>query len=288
MYDVKGLKFKHLYLKKIFSTYIIACIIFLSGCGSDSGSSGSATSTAVESASSPTQIPSGAIIAANPTLTLTADLNNGGTVTATYLNTSSGSAYPASVAGGTVQVKMEVVGGKITLSFTADTKTIEWGMSQFLDRGGDGLTDEFTIDATIDGIAQASSIGQFVGGAKPTNENVSESERLTQNNISRSPTEAEFQKYLVGFAIGYTDGNDRGVISFLDSSRFMDAEDGSGTYTYTKMGPNMGKIVGESGSYPVNVSLSFDNFYEGTWSDSDGGGTFEVWAGTENLVNFFN
>ena len=63
------------------------------------------------------------------------------------------------------------------MEFTADTKTIEWGMSQFLDRGGDGITDEFTIDATIDGIAQASSIGQFVGGAKPTNENVSESER---------------------------------------------------------------------------------------------------------------
>jgi hypothetical protein len=266
---------------------------FLFGCGSDSGSSGSATSAVLQSASSPTQIPSGAIIAANPTLTLTTDLNNGGTVTATYSNTSSGSAYPASVAGGTVQVKMEVIGGKITLSFTADAKTIEWGMSQFLDRGGDGLTDEFTIDATIDGKAQASSIGQFVGGAKPTNENVSESERLTQDKISQAPTEAEFQKYLVGFAIGYTyDVSDRGLIYFLDSSRFINAEDGSGTYTYTKTGEKTALLVVNYDSLSItrNLTITFENFYKGKWEDPADGddGNFDVWAGTDNLVDFFN
>jgi len=283
---------------------LLTSSLIIFGCGDNNGSSSSIT---LDSATAPASLSAGTVIAGNPSITLTAALADGGTVTATYENTATGSLYPSAAAvGGTIDVEMNLDGTNVKLSFTAAAKAIEWVMSDFLDRGGDGHTDEFTLTASIDGTSQGSSVGQFVGGVKPKNENVADSARA---DITGAPTEEEFQKSLVGFAIlASSNTGDLYYVSFSNSTDVKiigGGETETATYTYSYTGGNKGSLsmngttTGDFGTLPYSekVEITFNNFYEGSWQsiervvdgiqDNDlENGTFKVFSGTDNLQNF--
>ena len=98
---------------KYILTLLIPFALLLIGCGDSSSSlSSSATTT---SASTPTVLPSGLKYSWNPTITLTADLSDGNTISVNYVNSSSSSIYP--VYSGPVDVTMTNSGSSINLTF---------------------------------------------------------------------------------------------------------------------------------------------------------------------------
>ena len=253
---------------------IISTLLF-HGCGSDSSQGSTATTSG---ASTPSSLPAGLSIAVNPTITFTSSLVNGATVSVTYDNPTGFSTYP--VYTGPVDVTMSTSGTAITLSFDFSNvftipPTLEIVLDGFVDRGGDGHTDEFTVTSTIDGAVQPAVNGQFVGNTKPVNENISEANRV---DITGTPTEDEFQKYLVGFAI-YTDQSHSGDTYFLVFENeikvtFIDAGGvGQGTYSYSYNGGNPTLILNimdsDGDSWESTVDLDFRDFYSGGWDVTD-------------------
>ena len=274
---------------KIFPYFTLFAVLFLFGCGSDSGSSSGVASS---DASTPLMLPSNSetVIAydgGRRSLTMSGDLSNGGQVNASYSDSAD-----ASLASISIPVIMSIVGDEVTLSFTTPIGDFVWKLSQFSDIGGDGLTDEFTINETINNIQSTTSIGQFLGGAKPTNENISESERLTTEAVKGAPTPAEFLKYIVGFSFAYINetSDSSGFISFIDSTRWFDSDGDSGTYNYTKIDEDTGllEISDSADGETLKVELDCNTFYDGTWTDDpdNDSGTFQLWG--SNNINQFN
>ena len=268
---------------KYLSLFTIILSLLFSSCG-DSGGSGDGSVT-TSGASTPSSLPSGLVIAVNPKITFTASLSDGGTVAVSYEN--DGGDYP--VYSGNVDVTMNKTGSQITLTFDFSAAlpgtTLSMVLDGFTDRGGDGHTDEFTVTATIDGDTKPASTGQFVGGVKPTNENIPASQRV---DISGTPTEQQFQNYLVGFAILVTDttDDDTAFIHFIDQTSVEfyddDGEISRGTYTYSYNGGNPTLLISDMTEsdgdvWSSNVSLSFDSFYKGNWQNLE-----HIWNGTND------
>ena len=279
----------------IISLFILT--LFFAGCAEQSSNN---SSTSLSSATMPVSLGAGTVIAVNPRVEIVSNLTVGSTASASYSNTTTVSSYPSSVSGN-VSVTLTTVGSNLKLSFIADGKMIDWVMSDFIDRGGDGHTDEFTISATIDGAPLSSSVGQFVGAIKPPNLNVA-SPVIT----NKTPTRDEFYNHLVGFAIRVenpSDQNDVNFLQFVDKVNFnyLDGDTVlSGTYIYEEA--PVGGII----EYKINsnnegkIGVAYDNsFYSGTWSDIEytdngvpatqselGTGTFKVYSGTDDLINF--
>lgn len=274
---------------------IISTLLF-HGCGSDSSQGSTATTSG---ASTPSSLPAGLSIAVNPTITFTSSLVNGATVSVTYDNPTGFSTYP--VYTGPVDVTMSTSGTAITLSFDFSNvftipPTLEIVLDGFVDRGGDGHTDEFTVTSTIDGAVQPAVNGQFVGNTKPVNENISEANRV---DITGTPTEDEFQKYLVGFAIHANDNSDNYFLLFKNQTDvvFIDGGDlGTGSYTYNYNSGNPTLILdiegGDGDKWVSTVNLSFNGFYQGTWQETShvfngvndtnlDSGPFTIFAGTK-------
>ena len=293
---------------KYILTLLIPFALLLIGCGDSSSSlSSSATTT---SASTPTVLPSGLVLAVNPKITFTANLSDAGTITVTYENSDSLGGYP--VHSGNVDVTMAVSGSQILLTFDFSrylsiAPSLSMVLDGFLDRGGDGYTDEFTVISTVDSVLLPSATGQFVGSEKPENQNISASQRVDTSGI---PTEEEFQKYLVGFAIkatNLTDQKDLIFVYFQDSTNVYQVSDygyatGTYVYNYNQGSPTLSVVSIESDGdrYTSTLNLDFSGgWYKGSWQETehsvngvpDAGldnGTFEVYSGTsiKDLENF--
>ena len=292
---------------KYILTLLIPFALVLIGCGDSSSSlSSSATTT---SASTPTVLPSGLKYSWNPTITLTADLSDGNTISVNYVNSSSSSIYP--VYSGPVDVTMTNSGSSINLTFdfasiSSFSETLSLILDNFIDVGGDGNTDEFTVTPTLNGIQQSAVSSHFDGAVKPVNQNISPSQRV---DTSGTPTEEQFQKHLVGFAIKATNitSNSDHFIYFRDSTNMIevnDVETGYGTYNYNY---NNGNPIlklevrdGEGYFYNSTINLDFSGgWYLGSWQETEhsvngasssslDSGTFEVYSGTslKDLENF--
>ena len=91
---------------------------------------------------------------------------------------------------------MEEIGDSVKLSFEVLEQTVELTLTNFLDIGGTGYTDEFSVQAEVKDkngeVTKSTGTGSF-RGKKPRNDNVPE-----PINVNRAPAVDEFYQYIVG------------------------------------------------------------------------------------------
>ena len=287
-------------MKYFYFSISFITLIFTS-CGSDSDSA--ANSASITSATTPATLPSGLQLAVNPIITFSAEVTDGGTVTVRYVNTDPTN-YP--VFDGNLDLNMSMSGTIINLAFSVGGKIISLNLDGFKDRGGDGHTDEFTVAATIDGTSLPSETGQFIGNVKPINDNIKEADRV---DITGIPTESQFQNNIVGFAIlaETPSASEKAIVWFEDQTKVSHLDEygiisGTYKYSYNNGKPTLAADVNGPGiTVKTNMDLTFNGFYEGTWSETEytengksstpqelDSGRFVVLSGTskEDLENF--
>ena len=243
---------------------------------SSSASGPNAANAAVELAN--------AEIVFNPTITISVD-----GLSCTYDNTINQlSIFPSGTT--TCSITYSDSGGDLVLTLNESSGSVMGGkpltlnLSGFVDKGGEGLFDDFTVPATH-GANTVREKGQFVGATKPLNKNVA-SKRSELPDMNGAPTLEEWKRYIIGNAIVAIDQVDGDVtlVTFKDTSKVegFDTDDNSpwdGTYVYSKSNsdPTKGTLVNKqtwteddgttvTGEY--EFELTFTNFYNGTWKET--------------------
>jgi hypothetical protein len=230
--------------------------------------------------SAPTEL-ANAQIAFNPVITI--DATGSG---CTYDNTKNTvSSFPAGTA--TCSIYWDESGGALVATLTETNGTVLGGtplvlnLSGFVDKGNEGLVDEFTVQATH-GATTVQETGQFVGATKPLNKTVAAT-RAELPDLSGAPDATEWARYCIGNAIlveGFS--GDRSIARFTsatahegyDLSGSSAGTSWSGTYTYEKESDTGGLLIlnetetDQSGSQitvVTKISLTFTDFYTGSW-----------------------
>lgn len=268
-----------------------------SGCKSDNSTSSTPASQSEVAAKLPSglsasdlseDVVGGKSININPTLTFSSDGS-----TLTYQNDSNDSGYPATVSGSISVTSTKDGDDKLLLTFTVGGQEIEIGFS-FIDRGGEGYIDEAVLEtAKVDDIEQTISqkVTVTMATGKIENAAVSSQDRL---DISGAPDLSEWNRYIVGTAF-FCDNSARGEILFYftssTSGKYFDMEDGDSgdvSYSYKPTGANTGEIS-LTADYPGTgghtlrddwkSSLTFTNFYNGSFVDLPGGTTTDLNTG---------
>ena len=266
---------------KIKKLAILLSTFVLIGCGGDGGSSSDSTAVGTSDASAPASLPPGTEISFNPEIVFDGELSVGSPVTARYTNNSSTSSLPAGN-NDSVSVTMTIVGGGIQVSFTQAGRHVELVLTGFKDFGA-GYIEEFTIEAKVDDISQGTQQARFTGDTKPKNTAASRT-----FDTSGTPTEDEFNKFLVGKAIFWQDtiDNDRGYILFNQDGTYVDIvydnswEDNfvnlKKTWTYSYNGGSPILTLSDTGvkksdnseySEKDKIELSFHNFFQGNYNN---------------------
>ena len=275
-------------LKLILSSIIVSC---LASCGGGGGG-GSADSSPLgtSDAAAPTSLPSGTEIAFNPEIIFDGELSIGTPAKARYSNDSTSSSLPRGD-NDIVDVTLEIVTEGIKLSFTQGGQDVELVLSGFKDFGA-GYIEEFTVQAKVDNVSVGTQQGRFTGTTKPKNKSASRT-----FDTSGTPTEDEFIKFLVGKAIyhqetspdnrdrGYILFNQDGTFNYLDGDLDGDEDDSdrdeyknikdTWTYDYNGGSPILmlkSSAVKKSDNsdyfYEDTIELSFENFFQGTYKNS--------------------
>ena len=220
-------------------------------------------------------------IAFNPVITIGAS----GT-SCTYDNTKNTvSSFPAGTASCTIAYSES--GGALVVTLTESNGTVLGGqdlilnLSGFVDKGNEGLIDEFKVEATH-GATTVQQTGQFVGATKPLNKTVVSS-RAELPDLSGAPDATEWTRYCIGNAISIEDSSgDMSLARFTSATAhegydLTGADAGnswSGTYVYSKASETTGTLVlsetvtNQSGSQTAivtNITLTFSDFYTGSW-----------------------
>lgn len=277
------------------------------GCfdGDDSTSSTPSSQTEV-AAKAPASVASsglpGKTITFNPTLVF--DVSG---ETVQYSNDSSDSSYPQG-SFSDIDLNETVEGERLVISITVADQVIELGFS-FIDRGGEGFIDEAVLDVVkVDDEEQTlpEKVIVRIDAGTVVNEGIAEDERL---DISGAPTEDQWNTYIIGAAVlveqvgGSYDDNTLVRFQTATTGQYVDLEDletGDFTYTYTKTGDNTGKLevtsdwelnAGEEDpDYPgatgtmrdeFSMTLTFEDFYNGTYADNPGSTVTELSSGKE-------
>jgi len=281
-------------LKLILSSIIVSCLASCGG-GSDSPNTDNlgnrVTDQNVEKASTlnaaiPESFPTGTTISFNPQITFSEEISLGIPATATYNNDNTSGGLP--VASGNVLITMVKSVSGLILSFSVNGERIDLYISKFLDFGGTGFVDEFTVEARVDGVSLGTEIGHFTGGVKPRNQNLSKT-----FNTNRAPTDDEFKKYLVEKAM-YTGDGDFNIFHSdgTMTSYTLNSFDGydkdpipvNYTYSYNNNDPRI-KINGEVNNVVINatIKMQFQNFYQGTYEIIEGQFQGTADDGTESV-----
>jgi hypothetical protein len=274
---------------KIKKLILLLLTFTLIGCGGG-GSSSDSSPVGTSDAAAPAALPSGTEISFNPEIVFDGELSVGSPVTASYTNNSSTSSLPAGN-NDSVSVTMTIVDGGIQVSFTQAGQSVELILSGFKDFGA-GYIEEFTIEAKVDGTSVGTQQGRFTGNTKPKNTAASRT-----FDVSGTPTEDEFNKFLVGKAIYHQetspDNRDRGYILFNQDGTFhyldgdLDGDDDDSdredyknikdTWTYSYNGGSpilmlkstaVKKSDDSSYFYEDTIELSFQNFFQGTYKNT--------------------
>ena len=270
-------------MKKI-QTLGFSMFLVFAGCIDDPTATNQATvsgTAATPSAASASSELANAQIAFNPVITIDAS----GT-SCTYDNTKNTvSSFPAGTA--TCTIVYSESGGALVATLTETNGSVFGGtdlvlnLSGFVDKGNEGLVDEFTVEATH-GATTVQETGQFVGATKPLNKTVAAT-REELPDLSGAPDATEWARYCIGNAIlieGFS--GDMSLARFTsttahegyDMSGSSAGTSWSGTYTYAKNSETEGTLVlnetetdqsGSQMSVVTTVSLSFTDFYTGSW-----------------------
>jgi hypothetical protein len=297
------------------SLFFCALIFCLFGCrDSETTSPASVSSTATgPSAANAALELANAQIVFNPTITISVD-----GLSCTYDNTTNQlSLFPSGTA--TCSITYSDSGNDLVLTLNETNGNAMGGtpltlnLSGFVDKGGEGLIDEFTVQATH-GANTVRDTAQFVGATKPLNKSVV-SKRSELPNMDGAPDSAEWQRYIIGnaiVAINEVDG-DVTLLTFKDSSNVdgydvQDKDTWDGTYEYSKSKTETTKgnlknkqvwtksdgttVIGE-----YEFELTFTNFYSGRWKETksvENGvsyaqnqlehGTFNVYTDTSLII----
>ena len=270
------------------SIFLISCIILFSyGCVDDGVTN---NGTASFEASTPTTLSTGTEIAFNPKITVT------GPSACTYDNTvNTDSKLPATTGAEDCNMTFSSSGSNLTVTivnlslFGADNLVIT--LNGFVDKGGDGHTDQFSVTAetgatATTGATSVVATGQFVGTQKPRNENVSEEDVV---DTSGAPTKEQWDSYIVGNILYQTDSDgDSHLVEFSASSGtytniHVPSESDSGgsdsgvieSYTYEKTGSTTGLLKfndtwtnsSDNSSWEgrQSIELTFTSFYSGKY-----------------------
>jgi len=243
-----------------------------------------AGSAAAPSASSASSELANAEIAFNPVITIGANGNS-----CTYDNTKNTvSSFPAGTA--TCSVTYSESGGALVATLTETNGTVLGGddlilnLSGFVDKGNEGLIDEFTVQATH-GATTVQQTGQFVGTTKPLNKTVAAT-RAELPDLTGAPDAAEWTRYCIGNAISIEESSGDVSLARFTSPTAHEGFDltgsdagGSwnGTYTYAKDSETAGTLVlteivvglgGAQVSRVTTVALTFTDFYTGSWRET--------------------
>jgi hypothetical protein len=221
-------------------------------------------------------------IAFNPVITIDAS----GT-SCTYDNTKNTvSSFPAGTT--TCTIVYSESGGALVATLIETNGTVLGGndlvlnLSGFVDKGNEGLVDEFTVQATH-GATTVQETGQFVGATKPLNKTVAAT-RAELPDLTGAPDAAEWSRYCIGNAISIEESGtgDLSLSRFTSSTAHegydvsgSDAGSSwSGTYTYTKNSETTATLVltenvtiatGAQVTSVTTVELTFTDFYTGSW-----------------------
>jgi hypothetical protein len=264
------------------------CFFIFGLCGcrdseTTSPASVSSTATGPSAANAAIEL-SNAEIYFNPTITISVD-----GLSCTYDNTMNQlSIFPSGTT--TCSVTYSDSGDDLVLTLNESSGSVMGGkpltlnLSGFVDKGGEGLIDEFTVQATH-GANTVKDKGQFIGATKPLNKKVA-SKRSELPSMDGAPTLDEWKRYIIGNAIVAVDQVDGDItlLTFKDSSKVegfdvQDNEPWDGTYLYSKSNsdPTKGTLVNKQvwtksdgtivrGEY--EFELTFTNFYSGTWKET--------------------
>ena len=221
-------------------------------------------------------------IAFNPVITI--DASGSG---CTYDNTKNTvSSFPAGTA--TCSIDWGESGGALVATLTETNGTVLGGtplvlnLSGFVDKGNEGLVDEFTVQATH-GATTVQETGQFVGATKPLNKTVAAT-RAELPDLTGAPDAAEWARYCIGNAISVEESGSGNIslARFTSSTAHEGYEvsgsdagsSWSGTYTYSKNSETTGTLVlnenvtiatGAQATSVTTVELTFTDFYTGSW-----------------------
>jgi hypothetical protein len=264
----------------------LACsfLVAFTGCIDDSvGNLASVSGTvATPSKDSAATELANAQIAFNPVITIDAS----GT-SCTYDNTKNTvSSFPAGTT--TCTIVYSEGGGALVATLIETNGTVLGGndlvlnLSGFVDKGNEGLVDEFTVQATH-GATTVQETGQFVGATKPLNKTVAAT-RAELPDLTGAPDAAEWSRYCIGNAISIEESGtgDLSLSRFTSSTAHegydvsgSDAGSSwSGTYTYTKNSETTATLVltenvtiatGAQVTSVTTVELTFTDFYTGSW-----------------------
>ena len=292
------------------STILLSCLV---GCGGGSNGDDASSTFNVSSANGvkqatntsaqqPNSLPVGTIISINPEITLDQELNSTSTpASALYQNSSSSSDFPEG--SQFIYVSMEEIGDSVKLSFEVLEQTVELTLTNFLDIGGTGYTDEFSVQAEVKDkngeVTKSTGTGSFRGN-KPRNNNVPE-----PINVNRAPAVDEFYQYIVGRPIYYEfESSGQSVESGLSTEN-----------VYLVLNPNMtvsgtvfrsssttpkwehsysngnhilrlktiNQIEGNDWDVTVTYLLNFTTFTEGTWEIIETLAEYEYGSNSESI-----
>ena len=269
---------------KKYQVLAFSFLLAFTGCIDDSVSnlasvSGTAATPSAASASSEL---ANAKIAFNPVITI--DASGTG---CTYDNTKNTvSSFPSGTA--TCSVVYSESGGALVATLTETNGTVLGGndlvlnLSGFVDRGNEGLVDEFTVQATH-GATTVQETGQFVGATKPLNKTVAAT-RAELPDLSGAPDATEWARYCIGNAISIEESGtgDLSLARFISSTAHEGYEvsgsdagsSWSGTYSYAKNSETTSTLVlsetvtiatGAQATRVTTVELTFTDFYTGSW-----------------------
>ena len=284
----------------------LTLIFSLSSCfdGGDSSSSTPASQKEVV-AQAPASVASSGLPGKEVTFNPTIKFDSIGE-TINYSNDSSDSVYPSGNFSD-VDLNETVEGDRLVISITVDGQKIDLGFS-FVDRGGEGFIDEAVLDVVkVDDVEQTlpEKVTVMIDPGRVANEGIAEEDRL---DISGAPSEEEWNTYIIGAAVlvEEEDGDeDSTLVRFQTATtgQYVDLSDldtGDFTYTYTKTSDTTGKLsvvsdweldAGEEDpDYPgatgtmrdeFTMTLTFTDFYNGTYADDAGSTVTELSTGTE-------
>jgi hypothetical protein len=265
------------------SLFFCIFILCLFGCRDSETTSPASVSSL---ASGPTSINAAVELASaeivfNPTITISVD-----GLSCTYDNTQNQvSLFPSGTA--TCSITYSDSGDSLVITLNETGGNVMGGspltlnLSGFVDKGGEGLIDEFIVEATH-GANTVRETGQFVGATKPLNKTVV-SKRSELPDMNGAPDLSEWQRYIVGNAIVAMEADgDVNIVTFKDGTTVdgydVNARDTwNGTYTYTKASETTGKLIntqvwtksdGTTVRGEYEFELTFTNFYSGKWKET--------------------
>ena len=269
---------------KKYQVLALSFLLPFTGCVDDPVSnlaSVSGTVATPSAASASTEL-ANAQIAFNPVITIDATGSS-----CTYDNTKNTvSSFPAGTA--TCSIAYSESGGALVATLTETNGTVLGGtplvlnLSGFVDKGNEGLVDEFTVQATH-GATTVQETGQFVGATKPLNKTVAAT-RAELPDLTGAPDATEWARYCIGNAISIetTGTPDLSLARFTSSTAHEGYEvsgsdagsSWSGTYTYAKnsettstlvLNENITLATGAQATSVTTVELTFTDFYTGSW-----------------------